>query len=266
MTFEFDGREYAEASTHQKEWGEKLVSELNLKGNERILDLGCGDGSITLQLAELVPDGSVLGIDASQGMIEAARNHQRHNLSFMLRDINSLDLKDEFDLVFSNATLHWIKDHDRLPGATHACLKENGALRFNFAADGNCSHFISVVKAAIRLPQYSRYFSELEWPWFMPRVEEYEAVVRQFRFRDIRVWGEIADRYFRDSETMAKWIDQPSLVPFLRCLDEADKQSFRDFVVERMIEETQQHDGTCFETFRRVNVFARKLTDHTAVS
>lgn len=61
-TFEFDGEKYKKASKHQKEWGNSLISELSLNGNEQILDLGCGDGSLTEQLAQLVPNGSVLGI------------------------------------------------------------------------------------------------------------------------------------------------------------------------------------------------------------
>ncbi|MHC5061222.1 MAG: class I SAM-dependent methyltransferase [Planctomycetota bacterium] len=56
MTFEFDSEKYKEASGHQKEWGAKLISELSLKGGERILDLGCGDGTLTAELARLVPD------------------------------------------------------------------------------------------------------------------------------------------------------------------------------------------------------------------
>ncbi|MFC1958347.1 class I SAM-dependent methyltransferase [Chloroflexota bacterium] len=138
MTFEFDGNKYAQASSHQKEWGQRLISELDLKGNERILDLGCGDGAITVQLADLVPEGSLLGIDASQGMIETAGNHRRPNLLFMVKDINSLDFNNEFDIIFSNATLHWVKDHDRLLKNVYASLKKSGVLRFNFAADGNC--------------------------------------------------------------------------------------------------------------------------------
>ena len=92
----------------------------------------------------------------------------------------------------------------------------------------------------------------------MPKTDEYEVFVRSFPFRDIRVWGETADRYFPNVDAMTKWVDQPSLVPFLKYVDQADKQPFRDFVIGKMTEETLQEDGSCFETFRRVNVFARK--------
>lgn len=74
MAHEFDGKKYAEASAHQKEWGMKLIQELSISGSERILDLGCGDGALTSQLAALT-QGTVIGIDASQGMIETARLH-----------------------------------------------------------------------------------------------------------------------------------------------------------------------------------------------
>ena len=71
--FEFDGQKYKNASTHQKEWGTRIISELNLKGTERILDLGCGDGVLTKLLAEKVPEGKVLGVDASIGMLDTAK-------------------------------------------------------------------------------------------------------------------------------------------------------------------------------------------------
>jgi trans-aconitate methyltransferase len=72
------------------------------------------------------------------------------------------------------------------------------------------------------------------------------------------VWGENADRFFVDTETMVRWIDQPSLVPFLACVPDIQKSNFREFVVRRMIEDVKQPDGRCFETFRRVNVYAKR--------
>lgn len=258
MTHEFDGNKYQKASTHQEEWGQRLIAEMSLRGNERILDLGCGDGKLTAQLADLVPDGSVVGVDASHGMIEVAKKHRKENLLFLLGDINLLHFKERFDLVFSNAALHWITNHMVLLQSVLRCLQGNGTLRFNFAGAGNCSHFFDIVRSAMKDTRYARYFSDFVWPWYMPTVEEYETIVHGFPFRHIRVWGENADRHFPNSEAMVRWIDQPSLVPFLKCVNQADKESFRHFVVHRMIMETRQDDGTCFETFRRINVFARK--------
>jgi trans-aconitate 2-methyltransferase len=134
MPHEFDAEAYKKSSTHQKEWGNRIISEFHFKGSERIMDLGCGDGVLTARLAEMVPEGFVLGIDSSRGMIEAARGLRSKNLEFRLEDINSLDYREEFDLVFSNATLHWVKDHNRLLESCFKSLKRGGKVRFNFAA------------------------------------------------------------------------------------------------------------------------------------
>lgn len=258
MGYEFDGKKYEKASAHQKEWGQKLIDEIAFSGAEHILDLGCGDGALSVQLAELVPHGYVLGIDASRGMIETAEKHRTENLHFKLMDINNLDFANEFDIAFSNATLHWIKNHEALLAKVLRSLKKNGVLRFNFAGEGNCSQFCYVIRQAIAHPVFNRFFSHYTWPWHMPTIEEYKSLVGRYPFREARVWGENADRFFADENEMIKWIDQPSLVPFIKYVAEEEKSRFRSWVVENMLQRTRQDDGRYFETFRRVNVFARK--------
>jgi trans-aconitate methyltransferase len=258
MTHEFDGKKYEKASAHQKEWGTKLIAELDLQGTERILDLGCGDGALSAQIAYLVPNGEVVGIDASRGMIDAARSKVRKNLRFLLMDIGELKHVERFDVVFSNATLHWVKDHQRLLRNVGRALLEGGRLRFNFAGDGNCSHFFSVVREAMSAEEFAVHFAGFDWPWYTPSVEEYSAVMDASGMDNGRVWGENADRYFPDAEEMIKWIDQPSLVPFVAQVPDWAKLRLREYVVGRMIEKTRQDDGRCFETFRRINVSARK--------
>lgn len=258
MRYEFDGKKYERASTHQKEWGQKLLKELNLSGSERILDLGCGDGALTARLADLVPRGSVLGIDGSRGMIAAATEHRRDNLRFELLDINDLAFEEEFDIIFSNATLHWIQNHEALLENVYRALKPGGLLRLNFAGDGNCSHFFEVIRRAISDPLFKRHFSQFSWPWYMPAIEEYTTLIDRHPFREARVWGENADRYFADEKALIAWLDQPSLVPFIACVAEEEKAPFRDWVIAEMLRQTRQEDGRCFETFRRINVMARK--------
>jgi trans-aconitate 2-methyltransferase len=212
---DFNGEDYKKSSAHQKEWGNKIISEFDFKGNEHILDLGCGDGVLTAELAKLVPEGFVLGIDASRGMIDSALKLKSKNLEFRLQDIDDLDYREEFNLIFSNAALHWVKDHNQVLANCYKSLKPDGSIRFNFAAEGNCSHFFRVIRSVIKLEEYSKYFQSFEWPWFTPAIEEYEKFVKRSNFRETKVWGEIADRFFPDKDTMIKWVDQPSLVPFL---------------------------------------------------
>jgi len=256
--FEFDANKYAAGSAHQKEWGKRIISELSISGNESILDLGCGDGIVSKELARLVQHGRVLGIDASDNMIKKARQLKEANLSFALTNINDLDFQDEFDLIFSNATLHWIKDHEKLLSNCYCALRRGGIIRFNFAGNGNCSNFNSVAREAMALPGYAAFFQGFEWPWNMPDLEEYGHLVKHSRFAQVKIWEENADRYFECPEDMVKWIDQPSLVPFLKVIPEKERQAFRDLVVEQMLKRTRKPDNRCFETFRRINVLAKK--------
>jgi trans-aconitate 2-methyltransferase len=258
MPYEFNAKKYEKASTHQREWGAKLIAELGLTGSEHVLDIGCGDGTLTSQLAKLLPDGAVLGIDASQGMIETALGKEKNNLRFRWLNVDDLDFENQFDLVFSNAALHWVKDHRRLLHNVHRALRPTGRVRFNFAGDGNCLNFFAVVRVAMDQEPFSPFFAGFEWPWYMPAVDEYRHLAEASELRDVRVWGENADRYFPNAEAMVGWIDQPSLVPFMVYLEGPTKGSFRSSVITRMIERTRQRDGRCFETFRRINVSAIK--------
>jgi trans-aconitate methyltransferase len=258
MAHEFDGGKYEKASTHQKEWGAKLISELMLKGDERVLDLGCGAGDGAALIAQALPKGEVVGIDASQGMIDTAKPKEGAKLRFLLMDIEKMTFEDEFDVIYSNATLHWIKDHHRLLRNAHKALRVGGFLRFNFAADGNCSHFYRVIRGAMEKEEFSRFFSDFSWPWYMPTIDEYAQLVGESAFTSAKVWGENADRFFPDTEAMLGWVDQPSIVPFLARIPESRKADFREYVFGEMIRETRQTDGKCFETFRRVNLFAEK--------
>ena len=100
IAYEFNGDKYKKASKHQREWGNSLIAELKLKGNESILDLGCGDGSLTKELSELVPNGRVIGIDFSTGMIETAKKLTDANLMFELMDITNSNMKTSLTLYF----------------------------------------------------------------------------------------------------------------------------------------------------------------------
>ena len=226
MAHEFDGEKYEQASAHQKEWGARLIAELGLRGDQRVLDLGCGDGALTARITEALPEGEVIGIDASQGTIEVALQKKRDNLGYLRMDIDDLSLPGQFDVVFSNATLHWVRDHNRLLANVRMSLKEKGVLRFDFGGEGNCSHFLKVIREAMADEAFDRYFKDFQWPWYMPPVEEYEALARRAGFVEARVWGEIADRFFPDRETMIRWVDQPSLVPSSPGLRKSTRRRF----------------------------------------
>nr|WP_312291448.1 methyltransferase domain-containing protein [Clostridium chromiireducens] len=259
MAFDFDGKRYKEASKHQKEWGNKIIQEMNIKEDSFILDLGCGDGVLTQILSSKVPKGKVIGIDASKGMIDTAIEIREENLEFRFMDINNINFEEKFDLIFSNAALHWVKNHKKLFYKCNNVLKDGGRIRFNFGGHGNCQNFFEVVKEITKYEEYNNYFKDFEWPWYMPSTHEYKELANEAKvFKNINIYEENVDRYFQNEEQIIGWIDQPTIVPFISILPENIKQEFRDKVVEKMLERTKQEDGTYFETFRRINILAEK--------
>lgn len=257
-TFEFDGEKYKTASTHQKEWGENLISQLSLQGHEMILDLGCGDGVLTEQLSSIVSEGKVKGIDASIGMIKTAQKIKKDNLEFVQMDINTMNFINEFDVIFSNAALHWIKNHQQLLHNSYEALKTGGVILWDFGGEGNCANFFAVIRRKIFEDKYVEFFKDFEWPWFMPSKFQYGKIISKIGFSDYVITEINRDRYFSNADEMIKWIEQPSIIPFIKCVPDRLKNTFRKEIIEEMLAKTQQPDGTCFETFRRLQVFAKK--------
>ena len=114
MSPRWDAADYANHSQGQFNWAMSVIHRLGLHGCERVLDVGCGDGKVTAAITARVPEGSVLGIDKSAEMIAlAVRNSaDRSKLSFRAVDAQTLVLDARFDVVFSNAALHWVEDLD----------------------------------------------------------------------------------------------------------------------------------------------------------
>lgn len=160
--------------------------------------------------------------------------------------------------MFSNSALHWIKNHKVLLTRVLRALKDGGICRFNFPGKGNCSTFNDMVQETMAQARYSVYFSGFEWPWYIPDTEDCRQFLLQFPFSEVQAWGENADRFFPDAETMIRWIDQPCLAPFLPRVTVIEREGFRADVVHRMLNATQRDNGKHFEQFRRVHVLARK--------
>jgi trans-aconitate 2-methyltransferase len=134
--YKWDAQKYHNNSGNQQRIAQELIAKLDLKGNEKILDIGCGDGKITSEIASYVPNGSVLGIDNSQEMINFAKSKfspsDFPNLTFKVTDANELSFHNEFDLIVSFFCLHWISDHTQVLKAIKNSLKPSGRVLLTF--------------------------------------------------------------------------------------------------------------------------------------
>jgi SAM-dependent methyltransferase len=152
--------------------GAPLIDRLDPRPGERILDLGCGDGTLTLQIA--ARGATVVGVDASPEMIAAAR---AQGVDARLERAESLPFQHEFDAVFTNAVLHWVKDADAVASGIARALKPGGRFVGEFGGHTN----IAAITVALRavLPKYG-----IDGPsdWYYPTPDAYRRVLESAGF------------------------------------------------------------------------------------
>lgn len=156
--------------------GQPVLDLLQPQAGERILDLGCGDGVLTEKLVAL--GAHVVGIDSSQDMVAAAR---RRGLDARMMDVRSLTFENEFDAVFSNAVLHWVKDDPDAPveGAFRA-LVAGGRFVGELGGHGCVGTVTVALLAALERRGIANAASWI--PWYFPTVDEYEIRLRRAGF------------------------------------------------------------------------------------
>lgn len=159
------------------EFGSSLIDDLAPKEGEKILDAGCGTGDLAFQIA--TAGALVTGIDSSEKMIAKAKEKYPH-LPFFVKDITKLDFHDEFDAVFSNATLHWVKPPEKALINIYNSLKKGGRFVAEFGGKGNVQKitqelFAQIQKAGIK--------NSLSSPWYFPSIGEYASLMEQAGFR-----------------------------------------------------------------------------------
>jgi trans-aconitate methyltransferase len=258
VDIDFNGMKYRTAAVVQHDLGLRMINELPLQGNESILDLGCGDGSLSAKLAERVPEGNILAIDSSETMLSTAIELEKENLKFQLQDINTMHFDEKFDVIYSNATLHWIQDHNRLLKECYSALKPNGIIYWNFGSAGNVPNLTKAIHLPLNNPKYQKYFPDQYWPWFLYSLKQYQKLCKNYKFQELRIWTENIKHSFPNKESLIDWVDMPCLVPFLKYLPINDQKSFRDEVINLMLKLCAKKDNIYNETFVRLNVIARK--------
>lgn len=167
---EFDPEAYDDAQSFVSEYGRDLLEVLDPQPGERVLDLGCGTGHVTAEIAQAVgPDGAVVGIDASPAMIEQARE-AHPDLDVRHADATNFALDEAFDAVYSNAALHWIDDQNAALGCVADALRPGGRFVAEMGAAGNIVEILEGVSAVA-----DREGIDIAHPWHFPTLGEYSA-------------------------------------------------------------------------------------------
>ncbi len=169
---------YDQSHSFVSEYGKSLIEFLNPKEGERILDLGCGTGDLTMKLAEL--GATVIGIDQSENMILQAQN-KYPDIKFDIQDATDLQFEDMFDGVFSNATLHWVKPPKKALECIYTGLKTGGRFVAEFGGKGNVQTITSEIIKEIKKENIE--FSYSNFPWYYPSIGDYTTLMESVGFR-----------------------------------------------------------------------------------
>ncbi len=171
----WDPDQYSANARFVSELGMPVVELLAPRPGERVLDLGCGDGTLTRRLLEL--GCQVVGVDASPAMVEAAC---ALGIDARVMDGAEIDFDCEFDAVFSNAALHWIGRPERVVSRVWSALRPGGRFVGEFGGAGNTEIVVAALEEALR--RRSLEFAALN-PWYFPDEREYRERLEEAGFR-----------------------------------------------------------------------------------
>ena len=228
----WNAKDYAKHSKGQEVWARELIAKLDLKGDENILDLGCGDGKVTALLASMTY-GSVVGVDKSKTMIDFATN-SHSDIEFRVMDARRLSFESRFDLVFSNAVLHWIDDHEAVLQGIKKALCPNGKIVLQFGGEGTAKEILEVMDQFIS-KRYIEYFRDFRFPYNFPHSDEYRVLLQSVGFEDIDAKLIPKDMIHDDIEAFKGWI-RTTWFPYIDCVPQSMREAFIDEFVEAYLE------------------------------
>ena len=185
---DWDAVTYDRVSDPQFGWALEQLERLTLDGDEIVLDAGCGSGRVTAELVERVPRGRVYGVDVSPSMVEHARAALGDKATIVCQDLVALKLPEPVDVVFSNATFHWIHDHEALFAAIHRALKPGGRLLAQCGGLGNIDAFRRAADDVAAENPFSPYFESWQRPWNYASAEDTAARLVRAGFTDVEAW------------------------------------------------------------------------------
>ena len=188
---DWDARTYQRVAGPQEEWGRAVVAGIALRGDERALDAGCGTGRVTRLLAERLPGGRVLAVDASAAMVAEARAllaDLGDRVRVERQDLLALRVAEPVDLILSTATFHWIADHETLFARLHAALAPEGRLVAQCGGAGNIAATLAAADAVAAEAPFAAHLTGLERRVHFAGPEETAARLTAAGFTDVEAW------------------------------------------------------------------------------
>jgi len=230
--------DYASNSVVQQTWARELIAQLKLGGDERILDVGCGDGKVTAEIARALPHGAAVGVDASPQMIEFAAKTfpatKSPNLEFHVMDARKIQFVRKFDVLFSNAALHWVDDHQAFLRGAASVLRAGGRLVVSCGGKGNAQDVFLALRPEMRMKRWREFFRQMKAPYFFHSPDEYKKWLPRFGFETQSIQLAPKDATYPGRDGFATWL-RTTWLPYTQRVPEPMREEFIDAVVERYL-------------------------------
>jgi trans-aconitate 2-methyltransferase len=256
---EWNAAEYHRLSAPQFHWGQRVLSQLKLRGDECLLDAGCGTGKLTRLLLESLPRGRVVGLDVSRNMVLHAQENLApdfgNRAEFVAADLVALPFRNCFDGVFSTASFHWVLDHDVLFRNLYQSLRPTGWLHAQCGGGSNLDRLRQRVRTLSQTPEFSEWLGNCSEPWFFSDAESAAARLSGVGFEDVRTELEAASYAAASDQEFQQYLRTFILHRHLELLpDEALRASF----VDTLVVAAAHDDPPRTLDYCRLNLRARK--------
>lgn len=243
---DWDPNKYATNARFVAELGRPVLEVLAPRPGERILDLGCGDGVLTLEIAR--HGCNVVGVDASNEMVKAARSA---GVDAHCMDGAALSFTDEFDAVFSNAALHWIKPPEAVIAGVWRALRPGGRFVGEFGGSGNVAAITRAMEAVL-----SRRGVSTSCPWFFPTAEEYASLLESTGFAVGTI--ELFPRPTQLPGDVRGWLETFAQ-HYVHAVPESERETVISEAVEDLRNSLSNESGNWFADYVRLRFSAEKL-------
>jgi trans-aconitate methyltransferase len=253
---EWDADAYHRLSEPQFAWGLRVLERLPLRGDERLLDAGCGSGRLTRELVRRRQRGFVVGCDLSENMTHAAAATlgARTDCAIVCADLCRLPLGDGvFDAVFSTATFHWVLDHDILFRELRRVLRAQGRLEAQCGGGANLDVVHARASGLAAEGRYRDYFVDWRDPWLFASPADTEARLRHAGFRSASCWLEHAPTPFPDAGRYRAFLESVVMRPYLARLPEG---ALRTNFLDDLMGEAARDDPPLTLDYWRLNISA----------
>jgi trans-aconitate 2-methyltransferase len=249
---------YERIGTPMRRWAQAVIDDLNLGGDETVLDAGCGSGSVTLDLLERLPRGRIYAVDSSPDMIsKISKTIEEHGITSVTpihASLTDFELPEPVDAVFSNAVLHWIPDDDALFGCLLRATKPGGRFRAQCGGGQNIARLMAATKAVEMRKPYERYLRFAEFRKQRTAEEAKEAMERA-GWTDVRASLFDSPVRFEDRDEAALYLRTIILQRHVAALPDEHQEPF----LRAVIDETIRRFGEPFTAdYVRLDLWARR--------